>query len=68
MSFDKWWKDNSYKYPQADYARDGHEEVARAAWDAQQAKIDRLKAPRAELEPQDDADFGHAMGLDGSDQ
>lgn len=34
MTFDEWWKDNSYKFPQADYPQDGHEEVAKAVWNA----------------------------------
>jgi hypothetical protein len=41
LTFDQWWKDNSYKFPDADLPRYGHEEVARAAWEAAQ----KLEAP-----------------------
>ena len=43
MTFDKWWEKNSYKFPQADYKRDGHEEVAKAAWNAAVEAADRTR-------------------------
>jgi hypothetical protein len=34
MTFQEWWKANSYKYGQADYNTSDYEEIALAAWDA----------------------------------
>lgn len=42
MTFETWWRENAYRFPQADYGASDFEEVAKAAWDSQQAKIDRL--------------------------
>lgn len=45
-TFEQWWKANAYKFPQADYAANSYEEIARAAWEARAATLQNA-APQA---------------------
>lgn len=46
-AFEKWWKANAYKFPQADYASSSYEEIARAAWEASRSATLQNAAPQA---------------------
>lgn len=43
--FGEWWRSNAYKFPQADHASDGHEEIAEAAWKAALSAVSESAAP-----------------------